>query len=44
VPHTFRVVGDEVLRLLGTHVSPQRIVNYRDGGQTDSRGYRVWNE
>jgi len=44
VPHTFRVVGDEVLRLLGTHVSPQRIVNYRDGGQTDSHGYRVWNE
>jgi quercetin dioxygenase-like cupin family protein len=44
VPHTFRVVGDEVLRLLGTHVSPQRIVNYRDGGQSDSRGYRVWKE
>jgi mannose-6-phosphate isomerase-like protein (cupin superfamily) len=44
VPHTFRVVGDEVLRLLGTHVSPQRIVNYRDGGASDARGYRVWNE
>lgn len=40
-PHTFRVVGDEPLRLLGTHVSPRRIVNYRDGGSTDSRGYRV---
>jgi quercetin dioxygenase-like cupin family protein len=41
VPHSFRVVGDEVLRLLGTHVSPKRIVNYRDGGASDARGYRV---
>jgi len=41
VPHSFRVVGDEVLRLLGTHVSPRRIVAYRDGGPTDGRGYRV---
>ncbi len=40
-PHSFRVVGHEVLRLLGTHVSPRRIVNYRDGGPTDARGYRV---
>ena len=41
VPHSFRVVGDEVLRLLGTHVSPRRIVDYKDGGKTDTRGYRV---
>src|SRR5712691_11338589 len=27
-PHRFRVVGDEVLRLLGTHASPKRIVDY----------------
>ena len=40
-PHSFRVVGNEVLRLLGTHVSPRRIVTYKDGGQTDARGYRV---
>jgi quercetin dioxygenase-like cupin family protein len=39
VPHSFRVVGNEVLRLLGTHVSPRRIVNYRDGRATDARGY-----
>jgi mannose-6-phosphate isomerase-like protein (cupin superfamily) len=39
-PHSFRVVGDVPLRLLGTHVSPKRIVNYRDGGATDTRGYR----
>ena len=41
VPHTFRVVGDQVLRTLGTHVSPKRIVHYADGGKTDARGYRV---
>src|SRR5436309_15740285 len=25
IPHSFRVVGDQPLRLLGTHVSPKRI-------------------
>ena len=39
-PHSFRVVGSEVLRLLGTHASPRRIVDYRDGKATDARGYR----
>jgi len=42
VPHSFRVVGDEVLRLLGTHASPTRIVNYKDGGASDAQGYRVY--
>ncbi len=41
VAHTFRVVGDQPLRLLGTHVSPKRIVNYKDGGKSDARGYRA---
>ena len=42
VPHTFRVVGDEVLRLLGTHASPTRIVEYKDAAvRSDARGYRV---
>ena len=41
VPHSFRVVGQEPLRLLGTHVSPRRIVDYKDGGATDTRGYRA---
>src|SRR5213593_3706287 len=41
LPHSFRVVGDEVLRLLGTHASPKRIVNYRDVVKSDARGYRV---
>ena len=27
--------------LLGTHVSPKRIVTYRDGGASDAHGYRV---
>jgi len=40
VPHSFRVVGDEVLRLLGTHASPKRIVDYKDGVKSDARGYR----
>jgi quercetin dioxygenase-like cupin family protein len=44
VPHSFRVVGDQVLRLLGTHVSPKRIVDYKDGGRSDARGYRVWSD
>ncbi len=41
VPHSFRVVGDQPLRLLGTHVSPKRIVTYKDGRATDARGYQV---
>ena len=32
--HVFRVVGNETLRLLGTHLSAQRIVKYDDGTQT----------
>lgn len=41
VPHSFRVVGDQVLRTLGTHASPRRIANYKDGRSTDARGYQV---
>jgi mannose-6-phosphate isomerase-like protein (cupin superfamily) len=40
-PHAFRVVGDQELRLLGTHVSPKRIVHYQDGAASDPRGYRT---
>ena len=32
--HIFRVVGEETLRLLGTHLSAQRIVKYDDGTQS----------
>lgn len=42
VPHAFRVVGDQTLRLLGTHASPRRIVQYRDPSlRSDARGYQV---
>jgi quercetin dioxygenase-like cupin family protein len=39
--HSFRVVGDAPMRLLGTHLSPRRIVEYADGTKSDARGYRV---
>jgi len=29
--HSFRVAGDETLRLLGTHLSNKRVVHYDDG-------------
>lgn len=29
--HSFRVTGDEALRLLGTHLSNKRVVHYDDG-------------
>ena len=32
--HVFRAVGDKTLRLLGTHLSEQRIVDYDDGSQS----------
>jgi mannose-6-phosphate isomerase-like protein (cupin superfamily) len=32
--HIFRAVGNKTLRLLGTHLSPQRIVNFDDGKQS----------
>ncbi|HEX3176394.1 MAG TPA: cupin domain-containing protein [Methylomirabilota bacterium] len=40
--HSFRVRGDRVLRLLGTHASPKRLVSYKDGAPSDARGYRVY--
>jgi mannose-6-phosphate isomerase-like protein (cupin superfamily) len=40
VPHSFRVVGNDPLRLLGTHASPKRIVDYKDGVKSDAHGYR----
>ena len=40
-PHSFRAVGTQTLRFVGTHASPRRIVNYADGRPTDARGYRT---
>lgn len=37
-PHSFAVVGDQPMKLLGIHHSPDRIVNYVDR-QTDDAGY-----
>ena len=39
MPHSFRVVGDRTLRIMGIHASSTRIVRYRDGRDTDARGY-----
>lgn len=39
--HGFRVKGNETARLLGTHVSPRRIVQYKSGIEVDARGYRT---
>jgi quercetin dioxygenase-like cupin family protein len=41
LPHSFRVVGDQVLRIMGIHASPTRIVSYREGREADARGYPV---
>jgi quercetin dioxygenase-like cupin family protein len=38
-PHTFRVVGDRTLRIMGIHASPERIVRYRDGRTATLQGY-----
>lgn len=41
ISHSFRVVGDRPMRLLGIHHSPERIVAYKDGTQTGDDGYAV---
>ena len=38
---SFRTVGNKVLRLLGAHASPKRIVEYKDGVKTEVRGRRL---
>ncbi len=40
--HGFRVSGRETARLLGTHASPRRIVQYQEAGiGVDARGFRT---
>jgi len=39
--HAFTTSSTEVTRLLGIHVSPERIVYYKPGVKTDARGFRV---
>jgi quercetin dioxygenase-like cupin family protein len=38
IPHSFKVVGDKSMRLLGIHSSPTRISTYLDR-ETDASGY-----
>ena len=40
VPHSFRSVGDQEMRLLGIHSSPDRTVNYLDL-ESDDNGYPI---
>ena len=39
--HAFTTSPTELTRLLGVHVSSERIVNYKPGVKTDARGFRV---
>ena len=39
--HAFKTSPTEVTRLLGIHLSPERIVAYKAGVKTDARGFRV---
>lgn len=39
-PHSFAVVGDKTMKLLGIHHSPERIVTYLDR-ETDASGYPI---
>ena len=41
IPHSFRVAGDRPMRLLGIHLSPDRVVDYLEGG-SDENGYPVY--
>lgn len=40
IPHSFSVVGDKTMRLLGIHHNPDRIVNYKDQ-ESGPDGYPV---
>lgn len=39
--HAFSTSATEVTQLLGIHISPERIVNYKPGVKTDASGFRV---
>lgn len=39
--HAFTTSPTEVTRLLGIHLSPKRIVDYKAGVKTDARGFRI---
>lgn len=39
--HSFTTQDEGVTKLLGIHISPERLVNYKPGVKTDARGFRV---
>lgn len=39
--HAFTTDANQVTQLLGIHISPERIVNYKPGVKTDARGFRI---
>lgn len=42
IPHAFRNPGPAVLNMLGIHCSPDRVVNYANGGKTQADGYAIY--
>lgn len=42
IPHAFRNPGPNVLNMLGIHCSPDRIVDYANGGKTLADGYATY--
>jgi len=42
-PHTFKVIGDKPLRLLGIHANSERVTTYI-GRKTDEHGYPVYDQ
>lgn len=39
--HAFDTDTERVTRLMGIHISPERVVNYKPGVKTDARGFRI---
>ena len=42
--HSFTTSGSDETRLMGIHLSAERIVNYKPGVKTDARGFRISDE
>lgn len=42
--HAFTTSSKEVTRLMGIHLSPERVVHYKSGVKTDARGFRIEEE
>lgn len=42
--HAFTTSPNEVTRLMGIHLSSERVVNYKPGVKTDAKGFRIEEE